>query len=217
MRKLSIFALAAIALCASACKKKSEAIDAGQKNEISDQDLGFHLDLLPNWVLAPSKDATILGEARRKPNGSKPYLVPPRLVVTALPGNGQTADQLGQATLDDLKKLEQRSGVRINRTSTSLRVKDGISVCEVEVSYTVTGDKRDTAREVVHRSMVTKRARSDGSDTALTFTATFLAEDSEAVSPEVYQMFAALGFDERPGTNVGPAPRVVARDAGGAR
>jgi hypothetical protein len=212
--------LAAAVLLAgiTSCKKKSEAVDAGTKNEIASYDLGFHLDLLPNWVLdagdRAKQDETIVGEAHRRPPGSKPYLVAPRIIVTVLPGKGESVDQLAEATLEDLKRLELHGGVRVNRTAMSVRVKDGVMIGDLEVSYSVLGDKRDRSREVVHRSIVTKRSRMDGSDAALTLTATFLADDSEAVSPEVYQMFAGLGFDDGPGArSAGPSPRIVAHDA----
>src|SRR5262245_30224864 len=80
------------ALLFTACSKKNadEAPDAGGLSNItiSDEDLGFSMELPPDWSMGQvdkSKAPGLIADARRRPPHGKTYLVAPRLVVTADP------------------------------------------------------------------------------------------------------------------------------------
>jgi hypothetical protein len=201
--------LFAAAVCLAACKKKTEEQqpDAGAVVQaIEDPDLGFRVEVAPTWTLsakpadAPAQGVQQLAEAKRSPLEGRTFLVSPRLVITAEPTRATDAESVIRATMNDLEKLDAARNVRINRTAMSTRMIDNVTVGDIEVAYEVKNQARDTPREVVHRSLVTLRSRKDGSGSVVTFTVTYMADDSEIVAAEVQNMIASLRFPSSEGT-----------------
>lgn len=183
---------------AEACKKKAApgAPDAGPIGSIKDEDLGFELALVQGWSRGKASTESTIVEAYRSAPPGKTFLVAPRLAVTSEKTGARDTDALVRATTDDLKSLDKNPGVRIKRTAISARMIGTAKVGDIELSYEVRPAGGDTKREVVHRSLVTRRERKDGSAAALTLTATYLADDAELIGPEIQRMFATLVFVE---------------------
>jgi hypothetical protein len=212
-----LVAAIAVALAIAACKKKDRTQeappDAGTKHEIADSDLGFRLELAQGWfpkALDPKqKSESVLAEALRAPLKGHAFFVAPRIVVTSEPTEAKDSEELFRRTVDDLRGLDEKPGVHLKRRATSMRYIDGVKVGDVEISYEVKSAGRDTSREIVQRSIATRRVHKDKSPAALTVTVTYMAEDAEIVMPEVHAMLSTLTFarDESPGAG----PRIMPR------
>lgn len=186
-------------LCFAACKKGEEEVaDAGiTKVFIDDAELGFYMDLTPDWRLATidkTKTPELLGDARRQPVKGRPYLVAPRLVVSADPTDEKDAAAVIRAAEIDLKSFGEKRGVAVNRMSMSTRRAGTFEVGDVELAYAVKSG--DSAREVVQRSIMTRLPVKDGSARALTVTVTYMADDTELVAPEIQRILSSLRITE---------------------
>lgn len=207
-------ALAAFVALAPACKKTAEKPDASVgPTVIADEDLGFELQLSPEWILArdaaptdagPPADAAAapvhvglerLAEARRQPPRGRSYLVQPKLVITAEPTTQPDVEAVVRTTANDLRGLE-RAGARIGRSAQATRLFGDVEVGDLELAYAV-GEKKETAREVVQRTLVTLRTRADGTSAVWTLTVTYLTEDAEQLTADVQQLLATLRFKSR--------------------
>lgn len=196
-----------------ACRKgtKDSATDtapdaAASESAFHDKKLGLQLALLPSWVTstqsttpnAPRGAVKIL-EVRRKPAGTTPYLVPPRLSVTVEPTELESTDAFMRSTLEDLKRIEARGRSRLVRTALSSRVVNGENVGEIEASYEIPRPGSEHAVEVVHRSLVALRRNETGGQVGVAITATYLEGDQDLVAPEVQTMFRSLVLEPSPG------------------
>jgi hypothetical protein len=207
-------------------KKTTEVVpDAGVVLQIGDADLGFHLELEKGWFPKPidqkAKSDHVLGEALRAPTKGHAYFVAPRIVVSAEPTDVRDSDELLRRTIDDLKHLDDKPGVRVKRRATSTRYVDGVKVGDVEISYEVKDAKQDAGKEVVQRSLAMLRTQKDKRPAAITVTVSYMADDAETVAPEVHTMLNSLAFahDDAAGPRVSPRSEVVVTspDAGAAR
>ncbi len=200
--------------------------DAGVVLQIGDPDLGFHLELEKGWfpkALDPKAKADhVLGEALRAPTKGHAYFVAPRIVVTAEPTDARDSDEIIRRTIEDLKHLDDKPGVRVKRRATSTRYVDGVKVGDVEISYEVKDPKQDAGKEVVQRSLAMLRTQKDKPPAAITVTVSYMADDAEIVAPEVHKMLTSFAFahGDAPGPRASPRSDVVVTgppDAGAAR
>src|SRR5687767_6164886 len=194
-----------------ACKDEAEEAvpDAGVKTRsIGAPDLGVSVMLPLGWVedrieassaensggpSIMSKEVRTTGQARRVSTG-KPFLVPPRLVVTVETTARRNPQEVFQQTLDDLKKLDADPNVGVTRSALSSRFVGREQVGDLEMAYFVRAGKAPPA-EVVHRSLMVLRQPPSGSRAIISVTATYLAEDAETVSAEVQAIMSSLRLE----------------------
>ncbi|MCK6550970.1 hypothetical protein L6R52_34350 [Myxococcota bacterium] len=209
---LAVAALSWIAGC-KGCGKGDAPPDAGIAPTVfRDDDLGYALTLADAWAPPPpprgAGDAGLvdagaaahtgverLAEARRLPAQGRTYLVAPKLVVTAAPSTAPDADAAIRTTMNDLRGIEQL-GARIQRSTLTTRVVDGVTVGDIELAYHL-GDPRGAPKEVVQRSLVTLRTRADGTSAVWTLTLTYMSEDAELIAAEIQRMLGSLRFFDR--------------------
>lgn len=194
----------ALALLAVACKEEAKAPeterDAGaQITALDAPDLGVRVPLLSSWraVTTPPSDeegARTVAAARRLPE-KKPFLAVPRLVLTVQETVMQEPEPVFRDTLQELKSIGTRTNVQVIRTALSSRPIAGGTIGDIEMVYTLLGPKQ-TAKTIVHRSIVALRTRSDESRAIVSATATYLQNDRELVGAEVQVMLD--GFELYP-------------------
>lgn len=191
-------------ILAASCTKKSAAVapDAGVVAVLAAPEVGFRLELLPTWTLAPldaaARQTGKVAEAFRQPVSGRVYLAAPRIALTIEPTTAPDTDTAIQRTQEDLRQLDTRPGVQIERRTLGNRFASGVQLGDLELTYSVKDPQRDTAREVVHRSLVTRRVRPDGQATVLTLTVTYLVEDADVVTSEIQRMLSTLSFSGAP-------------------
>ncbi|MEQ9503846.1 MAG: hypothetical protein RIT81_43730 [Deltaproteobacteria bacterium] len=194
----------ALALLAIACKEETKTPeaerDAGvQITALDAPDLGVRVPLLSSWraVTTPPSDeegAKTVAAARRLPE-KKPFLAVPRLVLTVQETVMQEPEPVFRDTLQELKSIGTRTNVQVIRTALSSRPIAGGTIGDIEMVYTLLGPKQ-TAKTIVHRSIVALRTRSDESRAIVSATATYLQNDRELVGAEVQVMLD--GFELYP-------------------
>jgi hypothetical protein len=190
-----------IALTAlNACKSEEGPADAGiASTSIDDDELGLQMELTPAWDLAKidrQKYPMIVADARRKPEHGRPYLVAPRLMVTADPTDEKNAADVIRAAQTDLRSFGEKRGVAIERMAMSTRHAGTFEVGDVELAYKVKSAKGDNDRGVVQRSIMTRVPKKDGSAVALTVTVTYMSDDADLVAPEVHRILGSLKLAE---------------------
>lgn len=198
MRRLVSIAVLG-ALVWTACKKSADtAPDAAAGPAIvEDSELAFQLELAPEWKLEAQPDGGVswkLAEARRLPPKGRTYLVAPKFVVSTEPSRAPDVDTVIRQTMNDLRGVEQKGG-RVNRSALATRIVDGVMLGDIEIAYELGDKRRPQPVEIVQRSLVTLRPKSDGTNAVWALTVTYLSDDAELVAPEVQQMLATLRFD----------------------
>ncbi len=193
-----------LALLAFACKEEAktpeEERDAGaQITALDAPDLGVRVPLLSSWraVTTPpgeEEGAKTVAAARRLPE-KKPFLAVPRLVLTVQETVMQEPEPVFRDTLQELKSIGTRTNVQVIRTALSSRPIAGGTIGDIEMVYTLLGPNQ-TAKTIVHRSIVALRTRSDDSRAIVSATATYLQSDRELVGAEVQVMLD--GFELYP-------------------
>ncbi|MBI4817490.1 MAG: hypothetical protein HY791_14610 [Deltaproteobacteria bacterium] len=182
----------AIATTSSCTKEGSEDApsDAATRGPFVDESLGFQITPLPDWEARPSVDASTVLDLRRRPTPGYVYLVEPRVVVHQAPSPpGLDLDALARSQIDEISALGSKGGLVLKRSSTSHRVIDGVDTVELELAYKIRQPQGE--REVVQRSMITKRTKGDR-DVMLSISISYLSEAENAVGPEVFKMLSSV-------------------------
>jgi type II secretory pathway component GspD/PulD (secretin) len=194
-----------------ACKEEAtpESTDAAAvARSFGAQELGVFVTLPMGWVedaveanptsakeatpAVVTKEIRTVAQARRVSTG-KAFLVSPKLVVTIEPTARKNPQEVFEQTLADLKKLDAAADVGVVRSTMSSRFVGREQVGELEIAYFVRAG--DSAKEVIHRSLLVLRRPPEGSRAIVTLTATYLAEDAETVSAEIQSIMSSLRLE----------------------
>ena len=184
-------------------KRPPEAADAGaQVHRLADEGVSILLPI--GWLSQPeTKGPSVtrrgdqvrtVGRARRVPSG-RPFVVPPKVVITVEPTSRVDPDEVFRTTMEDLRRLGESPGVTIQRSALSTRFLGTTRAGEIELSYQIRAGKAPP-QDVVHRSTVILRRPKEGSRVIVTVTATYLAADEQLVSTEVQSIMNSLKIEE---------------------
>lgn len=168
-------------------------VDAGPRSLLIDRpSVGVRFKLPLPWEAVEPPPSTgkveTLALARRPAQGTRPpFRVAPRVELTLEPAGEGPPEAVFARVLADLKRIEEREGVSLERAGFSARTLAGNEVAEIRLRYRV------AATRVVHRSLLILRA--DGRDLAA-LTSTYLKDDEERVELELDRMYERLELFE---------------------
>ena len=141
---------------------------------------GLSFWLAPSWtqrkrVPMPKNGVQTLFSARRLEDS---LLIPPRLEVTIESAPEGTAKRVFRHVMKDLRRLQERPGVHIDRAGFSMDDDIAIPTANIHLRYRV------EKKKIVHRSVLVLQSNADAK-VLVTFTITYLDNVSSSVKEEV--------------------------------